>query len=348
MKKLLIVTQKVNINDPILGFFHRWIIEFAKHWQTVTIICLEKGEYKLPENVKVLSLGKEKSGSKIGYFLNFYKYLWGERKNYDAVFVHMNPVYVVLGGIFWRLFGKQIALWYTHKSVDLKLRIAEKLVHKIFTASKESFRLKTKKVEIMGHGIDTDYFKCDSLRNFNRPLKILHVGRITKIKNCDTIIKAVDLLKNKNIDSVLTFVGGPVTDDDKKYFEGIKNLIGDLKLQKNIIFAGNVTNEKVKDFYCKTDICINASPTGGMDKAVLEAISCGRLVFLANKTFENILGGYSKDFIFQDFSGVELSKKIEKLLLDEDVLSKAVILRGKVVLLASVGDLINKIFSKLK
>jgi len=42
--KLLIVTQKVDINDDVLGFFHDWIKEFAKNCEKVTVICLGKGE----------------------------------------------------------------------------------------------------------------------------------------------------------------------------------------------------------------------------------------------------------------------------------------------------------------
>ena len=78
--KLLIITQKVDINDDVLGFFHRWIEEFAKHCEKITVICLQKGEYNLPDNVKVLSLGKEGAMAKIKYALNFYKYIWQERK----------------------------------------------------------------------------------------------------------------------------------------------------------------------------------------------------------------------------------------------------------------------------
>ena len=56
--KLLIVTQAVDINNPILGFFHRWIEEFSKNCEKVTVIALGVGEYKLPQNVNILSLGK--------------------------------------------------------------------------------------------------------------------------------------------------------------------------------------------------------------------------------------------------------------------------------------------------
>ena len=57
--KLLIITQKVDINDDLLGFFHGWIAEFVRQCEQVTVICLQKGEYDLPRNVRVLSLGKE-------------------------------------------------------------------------------------------------------------------------------------------------------------------------------------------------------------------------------------------------------------------------------------------------
>lgn len=60
--RLLIVTQKVDRDDDLLGFFHQWICEFAKHCDFVTVICLEKGEYALPANVRILSLGKERCG----------------------------------------------------------------------------------------------------------------------------------------------------------------------------------------------------------------------------------------------------------------------------------------------
>ena len=126
--KLLIITQKVDKNDSVLGFFHGWILEFAKNYEELIVICLEKGEYDLPDNVKVLSLGKEDNVSKFVYLIRFYKYILQNRKNYDNVFVHMNVEYVILGGLVWKILRKKIGLWYMHKSVTLKLRLAEKLV----------------------------------------------------------------------------------------------------------------------------------------------------------------------------------------------------------------------------
>jgi len=57
--KLLITTQTIDKNDPILGFFHGWVKEFSKHFEEINVICLKEGEHNLPENVHVYSLGKE-------------------------------------------------------------------------------------------------------------------------------------------------------------------------------------------------------------------------------------------------------------------------------------------------
>jgi len=57
--KLLIITQTLDKNDPLLGFFHEWIRKFTEHFEEIIVICLQKGEYDFPGNVKVLSLGKE-------------------------------------------------------------------------------------------------------------------------------------------------------------------------------------------------------------------------------------------------------------------------------------------------
>src|SRR3989339_833776 len=208
--KLLIVTQKVDINDDVLGFFHGWINEFAKKCEKVTVIALGVGEYNLPENVKILSLGKEKSESKIKYLVNFYKYIWQERNNYDAVFVHMNQIYVVLGGWLWKIWHKKIGLWYVHKQVGWDLKIAEKIANVIFTAVAKGFNLKTGKLKVLGHGISLGNFKNPGNIKKDGKLTLISVGRVTPIKNLDILIKAAVILKNNGLDFKVLIVGSPL------------------------------------------------------------------------------------------------------------------------------------------
>jgi glycosyltransferase involved in cell wall biosynthesis len=296
--RLLIVTQKVDKNDDILGFFHRWILEFAKHFEFVTVIALQVGEYDLPNNVKVLSLGKEEGGSKIKYILNFYKYIWSERKNYDAVFVHMNPIYVVLSGLFWKIWNKKVGLWYTHKSVDTKLRIAEIFADYIFTASDKSFRLKSKKLHVMGHGIDENEFKVKSANfesDMDKRIKILHVGRVAPAKNVHLFVEAAEILKRDGVQFQMNIIGNTATTkEDKKYFKKLKSDIQDKRLIKYFNFIGAVPPSETSSYYRENDIFINLSDTGSMDKTVLEAMVSGTQMLVSNEAFENVLPSENK------------------------------------------------------
>lgn len=303
--KLLVITQKADINDDILGFFHSWLFEFSKKCESVIALCLERGQYDLPANVKVLSLEKEKFKIQNGtsssqttakfkipkkfiYLINFYRYIWQERKNYDAVFVHMNPIYIVLGGAIWRMLGKKVGLWYTHKAADWKLRIAEKLADKIFTASKESFRLLSKKVVITGHGIDTNKFQISS-KIQDSSFKIISVGRVAPVKNIHILIEVAEILRNKNFNFGIEIAGAPILEQDKIYFEKLKNLIKEKKLDDKIIFTGSIPYKNIAEFYQNGDLFINLSDTGSIDKAILEAMASGLQILTSNEAFKAIL-----------------------------------------------------------
>lgn len=315
--KLLILTQKVDENDAILGFFHGWIAEFAKHCESVIVICLQEGEHHLPKNVKVLSLGKENPRlygffQKFRYVLYFWKYIWQERKNYDAVFVHMNPEYIVVGGLAWRLLGKKIALWYTHKSVNLKLRIAEHLANIVFTAARESFHLFSKKVQVVGHGIDVGRY-AGALTPTHTPPRIVSVGRITPIKHLEVMIEAVKALENSGIRTHFTLIGGPAVPDDKEYEKRLRALIQTLKLEDSISLVGPISHDSMPDEYRKYDVSINMASTGGIDKAVLESMASGLVVIVANEAFAHYFGKYADMFLCQA-SSEELAGRIRILL----------------------------------
>ncbi len=359
MTGILIVTQKVDARDPILGFFHGWLEEFAKNAEKLTVICLERGEYDLPENVRVLSLGKEalkanslqlKALQKLKYAFNFWKYIWRERKNYDAVFVHMNPEYVILGWADWKIMGKKIALWYTHKAVNLKLRLAEKLADKIFTASRESFRLPSRKVEIAGHGIDTEKFeirnsKFETNYKFQTPslkLTIITAGRIAPVKNLETLIESFSILQNSKIDFEAKIAGGPATKSDEVYFEKLKSLVRQKNLQNHVFFEGPIPYPQIADFYRSGDIFVNLSETGSVDKAVLEAMACGLSIITSNEAFRGIL---PERYFLTEIKPQMLAEFIKKISAEKRPILE---LREIVVRNHSLKGLIPKIIKELK
>jgi len=311
--KLLIITQKVDENDDVLGFFHRWLLEFAKHCEHIIVICLWKGTYSLPENVKVFSLGKENGVSKFRQLLNFYKYVFAFRNQYDSVYVHMNPVYICLAGPLWRWWRKKIGLSYIHKNVDLKLRIAEKFVSVIFSASASSFCLPTKKLRIIGHGIDMTQFICLD-RYKEVPPVIVAVGRISPIKNLDIAIDVVTLLKNKGLQFKLKIIGSPATQEDEGYLDGLEKKVKDLGLESHVCFVGSIPNRLISPEYCRATVSINILPTGGIDKAVLESIAAGTPALSSNQGFKEYFGAYENELIVQERDANDLAEKLEYFL----------------------------------
>jgi len=254
--KLLICTQAVDADDPVLGFFCRWIEEFAKHCEKVTVLCLREGKHALPNTVEVIVLGS----SRLARVAKLWSLSLKRRGEYDTVFVHMNPEYVILGGLLWRALGKRIALWYTHKSVDLKLRIAIVLTNIVFTASKESFRLRSKKVRVMGHGIDTNFFSPDP--DTARGDWALSVGRLTRSKRHDL---AIDSATREG--RVLRIAGeGPERARLEEYARAQR---------ATVQFLGALTQAQLREEYRSATYLIHTSETGSLDKVVLEALACG-------------------------------------------------------------------------
>jgi glycosyltransferase involved in cell wall biosynthesis len=305
--KLLILTQKVDKEDPILGFFHSWVEEFAKNFEKVSVVCLRAGNYNLPKNVSIypLSVGEKNRLLKV---FSFYSHIFRLRNEYDTVFVHMNPEYIVLGGLFWRILRKNIALWYTHKSVTQTLTIAEKFTHEIFTASPESFRLSSKKVHVVGHAIDTSFFKNTNLKK-NNAFKIVTVGRISPSKDLGTIIRAYGRAHKKIPEMELYIVGGKGTESDSLYIESLKEFARKENFKK-IYFLGEKNQKEVRGILEDASIFIHASKTGSLDKAPLEAMAMGVPVLSGSEAFTNILWNFKEILAFKKDDEDDLAHKM--------------------------------------
>ncbi len=319
--KLLFITQKVDKNDDLLGVYHEWIKRLTLKFEFIHVICLYKGEYNLPINVEVHSLGKEefpdyKKPNKLGYILKFYRHIWLLRNDYDRVFVHMNPEYVILAGPLWKFWGKKVVLWYAHFLDSLKLRIAVFFTDKVVTSVKEAFPFNMKKLVVLQQGIDIDKFNpiAGKLKDEDNKFKILYLGRISPVKNLNVLIEALGILKNGDYNFHLNIVGGP-TEKDMNYFNQVKEKIRILGLEDDVLFLGKIPNSQTPAIYNDNDIFVNLTKTGSFDKTTLEAMACGLLVLVSSEAFSGIFDAHLRDLLmFKERNAIELAAKIEKLI----------------------------------
>lgn len=275
--KLLIITQVVDAKDPILGFFHRWIEEFARHCETVTVFALRTGEYALPPNVTVRGLRPDGNTSRVRTAARLVTLSYRHRSAYDAVFVHMNVEHVLAAGWLWHLLGKRIGLWYTHGTVSLRLRFAIVLAHLVFTASSQSMRVVTRKKRVMGHGMDTGALQPVPAPE-REPLTFLTIGRVSPVKRIDLLIEAVALLAKDGIGATLQVAGN----GDSEYVNTLRSLAQERGISGQIEFLGPVSHKTLPELYRKAHLFLHASATGSLDKASLEPVACGVPVLTTN------------------------------------------------------------------
>lgn len=343
--KILILTQIVDKNDPVLGFFHDWLLEFSKRFEKVTVICLKKGSFDLPKNVQVFSLGKELTKSRLRYLGRFFMFLFKERNKYDSVFIHMNPEYIILGGLFWRLMGKKIVFWYTHRQITTRLKIATLFANTILTAASESFRIKSGKVFVVGHGIDVKKFEgsFSSKLSLHDPLRIMSVGRITPIKNLDIFLEALSFLKKDQISFEASIIGGPAVASDDVYLESLKKMVKSLSLEQEVKFLGAIAPNDILEHYARNDISVNLTPTGGVDKAVLEAMAAGVVPLTSNQAFRSFFGKFAPILIFKESDALDLSEKIKEFTLYKEVSQLKTFLKKEVEEKGSVEAIVERI-----
>lgn len=315
--KLLLFTQKVDSRDTVLGFFHTWIARFAHRYEHVTVICLEEGEHSLPENVRVLSLGKEKIPeedqnslySKFSYIKKLYEHLQAIQGTYQSVFVHMNQEYVVLAGLYWRIKGIPVYLWRNHPYGNVATRFAVFLSHKVFCTSRSSFTARYGKTVVMPAGIDTRLYTA-VLGTMRKKYAVCVVGRIAPVKHIERALEAVVEIVHSGGQVSLSIIGSPLP-KDVEYYEALKKYSADNNLGSYVNFIDAVSPDKLPEIYSGHEICLNLTDEGSFDKTIVEAAACGAIPVVTNKSFLGIL----PDVCIADVHPQAIAQTIKHLLI---------------------------------
>ncbi len=310
--KLLIVTQTLDTHDPVLGFFHQWVLEFSKRFEKVTVIALNVGTHTLPANVSVHSLGKESGAGRGLRVTRYVSLLYSLRNEYTHVFAHMNPEYVIGGGLLWRVWGKKIGFWYVHGAVTLRLHLAAFFAHRVFTASRESCRLASTKVLVVGHGIDTEMF---SPKHIPHPPSMLSVGRFSPSKKLEVLIDAMKTVRLNIPEAQGRIVGDAATPENVEYAKHIQ----EYAKTAGIRIERPVLHTDVPSVLALSDVFLNASTTGSLDKAVLEAMACGVVPVTSNVAYKPMLSPYG---LFVEPKPESFAKRAGEILGNSDMRQK--------------------------
>jgi len=306
--KLLVVTQVVDREDPVLGFFHAWIEALAARIESVHVICLKEGVHSLPANVQVYSLGKEK-GSKPGivYAGRFLSLVWKLRHEYDRVFVHMNQEYILIAGWLWELLNKPVYMWRNHYAGSWRTDLAASTCTKVFCTSKYSYTAKYKKTVIMPVGVDTERFSGQAI-SARIPHSILFLARMSPSKNVGILLDALEILKKNGTPFTASLYGDPLP-GDALYYASLIERVHTSALSGSVTFHAGIPNADTPPIYAAHKIFVNCSPSGMFDKTLFEAAASGCLVLASSLDFRSLAG---IDYYFE--GETQLADRLEALL----------------------------------
>lgn len=162
---------------------------------------------------------------------------------------------------------------------------------------------------------------------------VLYVGRITKEKNIELIIKSAHNILNMNKNTMFVIVGkGP-------YLADLKKLVESEGISKNVLFTGYVPTHDLKYIYKCADVLSFPSEFDTFGLVTIEAMASGLPVVAKNGTApgELIING-KNGYLFNDI--FDFPEKILKAINDKKNLSENAI---KTAEMYNIKDSVSKL-----
>jgi len=181
------------------------------------------------------------------------------------------------------------------------------------------YNTNTEKITVIPRGVDLSVFNPEAVnpeevRSFRGKLGledkfvIGSVGRISKVKDFETVISAVAHLGKSYSDMVGLIVGG-TSRKRKSYAESLQNL-ADTSHPEGIVFTGSQSNMPM--VYSCCDLLVNASPLmGNVARTLLEAMAMDVPVLsLKLEGMEKLVRDGENGYIFNKGDHRDLAEKI--------------------------------------
>ena len=310
----LLFNQRVDLDDPGQGVAIDWLQALASRVDRLIVLTHHAGRLPRFDNVVLYSAGRERGWSEARRAWHFVATLRRILKTERPAFClsHMVPVSTVLAGPFLNARDIPILQWYTHRGTPWELKVATRFARHILTATPDSFRLKTPKVVVTGHGIPTERFTPAGQPAHHAVPRLLTVGRLSPIKNLETIVDAIAGLRQRGLSVSLDIAGAARVDDDVDYEARLKSRIRVLGIDDAVVFRGAVPRDRLIGVYRDADIFVHACDSG-LDKAGLEAMSCGVPLVSSSTGFRELLNETRPDLIVPHGDADALADRLETL-----------------------------------
>lgn len=285
---LLMFNLAVDDKHVTLAFGLRWVEALAARFEHVDVVTMTAGQHQLPGNVTVWSVGRERGYPEWLRALRFYWVVWRilRQRRIDVVFTHMIPVFAVLFWPIGLLTGLKNVLWYAHGATPGMLKLAHRLVDRVVSSTPQGFRLASDKVSFIGQGIDAARYQAVN-RVSDSTFRILTVGRLAPSKGLDLLVATLAGWRS-DLDWHLTIIGDGTSESELQYAAVLRQQARNILGAERITFTGRLAPDAIVPFLARSDVFVNLSSTGSLDKAMVEAMASGCPVVSSNDAFREI------------------------------------------------------------
>jgi glycosyltransferase involved in cell wall biosynthesis len=303
---------------------------FVKENHTVHLILVYKNnDYVLPDNVKVYYLLNKKPLGLINKTLSIFKAsielkkilkTISDIKDIDLFTSHLplsNYIAWLAGvsnhfAVIHSAYSKKYTT-FLKKSIIKRIHKNKKLIAVSYGIKKDlifHFDLDHSNITTIYNPFDIDTIKKESnqIVEYDKPY-IIHVGRLTKLKRHDLLIKAYSKsLLSKKYNLLL------LGDGEEK--ENILSLINELKLKDKVILLGWQINPY--KWINKAKLLLLTSDYEGLPTVLIESLICGTPVVSVDCDYgpNEILTGDLAPFLVPINNEKELTKIMEKAIFD--------------------------------
>lgn len=288
------VTSVVDTEKGVFAPRVNWIRSLASHGsvEAVHVLTSRRGVADLPANVVVTEFGRGYRG-----LARLFGHAIHLASEVDFFFVHGGGPYPGVLLPIRVVFRRPVYQWKAHAHVSHRMRFYARWCDDlVFTASSGSLPIRSPKVRVIGHGVDTEVFRPSPHIDVADRRDIIYLGRIAPIKRIEAAIRALALCQRRSGSTFRLDLVGPGRSD---YVDSLLSLASQQGLSHSVRYLGECKHQQVPDLLGGYRAMVNFGQTA-LDKTTLEAMACGIPVITTNVAALEVLPGPLREVVGAD------------------------------------------------
>lgn len=299
---LVLVVRELDESNAAYGAVQNFIDVYEEDVDRIAIIGPGRIDIDR-DGVDPVPVRRPPSASRLGRIFSYlcYQYrlartIWGERDRIDQIFFHIGgtilllPMLVsklaavrssvfILGSVergYYLRHGHELFTRMIGQCIKISSYVTCTLATDVILLSKSMESTLTRHLYLTEkHVANFNYIDCTTFEKRtpidDRPVDIVFVGRLEKVKGVDNIVQTIPALVNQFPRLQVTFVG----DGDRR--GDLERFVDRHGIRDNVTFTGWVSPEEVPSCLNDARLLLMPSVSEGVPKTLLEAMACGTI-----------------------------------------------------------------------